>query len=81
MRNPKAVLNVLPKIENPLETCTLEHATINGPSLPKTSRSRIWYFSNRGRLISLAGKRGAFWVPWILAHHPYSEAPNGSKPT
>ena len=59
----KAVLNALPKIENPPETCTLEHTSINGPQFPTTSRSKIQYFSNRGRLISPAGKRGALWVP------------------
>ena len=72
---------MLPKIENPLVTRALEHTSINGPPFPTTSRSRIRYFSNWGRLISPAGKRGALWAPWLLAEYPYSEGPDISKPT
>ena len=72
---------MLSKIENPPKTRTMEHTSINGPPFPTTSKSRIRYFSSRGRLISPAEKMGASWVPWILAQHPYSEGPNISKPT
>ena len=72
---------MLPKIENPPKNRTLEHTSINDPPFSTTSRSRIRYFSNRGRLISPVEKMGALWVPWLLAQHPYSKGPGISKPT
>ena len=71
---------MLPKIENPSITRVLEHTSINGPPFPTTSKSRIRYFFSQGRLISTTGKRGALWVPWLLAQHPYSKGPGRSKP-
>ena len=63
----KGVLNALPKIGDSPKTFTLEHTSINGPPFPMTNKSKTWYFSNRGRSTSPAGKRGALWVPWILS--------------
>ena len=54
----KVVLNVIPEIVYSPETCALEHASINGPPFPTTTKSKTQYFSNRGRSNSPDIKKG-----------------------